>query len=67
MARRRVASPATHTCTFRIRILRGFYAPSDALEIWREVEVRADQTLADLGELIPSAFGFDDDHLWASS
>ncbi len=65
MPRRRVAMPATHTCTFRIRILRGFYAPSDALEIWREVEVRADQTLADLGELIPSAFGFDDDHLWA--
>jgi hypothetical protein len=65
MPRRRAAAPAAHTCTFRIRILGGFYAPSDALETWREVEMRADQTLADLGELIPSAFGFTDDHLWS--
>jgi hypothetical protein len=65
MARRRVASPATHTCTFRIRILGGFYAPPGALETWREIELRADQTLADLGEVIPSAFDFDDDHLWS--
>jgi hypothetical protein len=65
MARRRAASPAAHTCTFRIRILGGFYAPPDALEVWREVELRADQTLADLGEVIPSAFGFDDDHPWS--
>jgi Plasmid pRiA4b ORF-3-like protein len=65
MPRRRAASPAAHTCTFRIRILGGFYAPPDALEVWREVELRADQTLADLGELIPEAFGFDDDHLWS--
>jgi hypothetical protein len=65
MPRRRAASPAAHTCTFRIRILGGFYAPPDALETWREVELRADQTLANLGEAIPPAFGFDDDHLWS--
>jgi hypothetical protein len=65
MPRRRAASPATHTCTFRIRILGGFYAPPDAQRIWREVEVRADQTLADLGEAIPAAFDFDDHHLWS--
>src|SRR6266545_6095494 len=65
MPRRRAASPATHTCTFRIRILGGFYAPPDAQRIWREVEVRADQTLADLGEAIPAAFAFDDHHLWS--
>jgi hypothetical protein len=65
MPRRRAVAPAAHTCIFRVRILGGFYAPPNALDTWREVEVRADQTLADLGELIPSAFGFDDDHLWS--
>jgi hypothetical protein len=65
MPRRRTAAPAAHTCIFRVRILGGFYAPPDASGVWREVEVRADQTLADLGGLIPPAFGFDDDHLWS--
>jgi Plasmid pRiA4b ORF-3-like protein len=65
MPSRRAAVPTTHTCTFRVRILGGFYAPPDARKIWREIELRADQTLADLGGLIPSAFGFDDDHLWS--
>jgi Plasmid pRiA4b ORF-3-like protein len=50
---------------FRVRILGGFYAPPGAPSIWREVELAADQTLAELGERIPAAFGFDDDHLWS--
>jgi Plasmid pRiA4b ORF-3-like protein len=31
----------------------------------RRVELAADQTLAELGEAIPAAFGFVDDHLWS--
>lgn len=50
---------------FRVRILGGVYAPVDAHEVWREIEVAANQTLADLGQAIPLAFGFDDPHLWA--
>jgi len=65
MPRPRAATPATQTCTFRVRILDGFSAPPGARKVWREIELRADQTLADLGALIPSAFGFYDDHLWS--
>jgi hypothetical protein len=50
---------------FRVRILGGFYAPPGAPSIWREIELAADQTLAELGERIPAAFEFDDDHLWS--
>jgi Plasmid pRiA4b ORF-3-like protein len=51
---------------FRVRILGGFMAPEDAVRtVWREIEVAANQTLADLGEAIPLAFGFDDPHLWS--
>jgi len=57
--------PEAPVHTFRVRILGGFYAPPDAQKIWREIEVAANQTLADLGEAIPLAFGFDDPHLWA--
>jgi hypothetical protein len=53
------------TFTFRVRILGGGYAPPDARQIWREIELTGGQTLADLGAMIPSAFGFSDDHLWA--
>src|SRR6266508_361359 len=60
--RRPVASP---TYTFRVRILGGFYAPPDAPQIWRELELTGDQTLGDLGEAIPVAFGFHDLHLWS--
>ena len=56
---------ATSTYVFRVRILGGFYAPPDGQSIWREVELAADQTLAELGEHIPVVFGFDDDHLWS--
>jgi hypothetical protein len=51
--------------TFRVRILGGFFAPEDARRVWREIAVAANQTLADLGEAIPLAFGFDDPHLWS--
>jgi hypothetical protein len=33
--------------------------------VWRELELAANQTLGDLGEAIPLAFGFTDPHLWA--
>jgi Plasmid pRiA4b ORF-3-like protein len=61
------SQPATApaTFTFRVRILGGFYAPRGARRIWRELELTADQTLADLGHAIPLAFGFDDPHLWS--
>ena len=53
------------TYTFRVRILGGGYAPPNAPQIWREIELASTQTLADLGEAIPEAFDFDDPHLWA--
>jgi hypothetical protein len=56
-------TPATYT--FRARILGGAYAPPDGRQIWRELELTGDQTLGDLGEAIPLAFGFDDPHLWS--
>src|SRR5512132_4650292 len=56
-------TPATYT--FRVRILGGVYAPPDGGQIWRELELTGDQTLGDLGEAIPLAFGFDDPHLWS--
>jgi hypothetical protein len=59
------SSVTPSTYTFRVRILGGLYAPPDARQIWRELELTGDQTLADLGEVIPRAFGFDDPHLWA--
>jgi hypothetical protein len=56
-------TPATYT--FRVRILGGAYAPPDSRQIWLELELTGDQTLGDLGEAIPLAFGFDDPHLWS--
>jgi hypothetical protein len=53
----RLAATAPATYTFRVRILGGFYAPPGARRIWRELELTADQTLADLGDAIPLAFG----------
>ena len=58
-------SPEPPVYTFRVRILGGYFAPPDAPTIWREIEVAANQTLADLGEAIPLAFDFDDPHLWS--
>jgi DDE family transposase/pRiA4b ORF-3-like protein len=59
----RSVAPATYT--FRVRILGGLYAPLHGGQIWRELELTGDQTLGDLGEAIPLAFGFDDPHLWS--
>jgi hypothetical protein len=56
-------TPSTHTV--RVRILGGLYAPPDARQVWRGLDLTGDQTLADLGEAIPLAFGFDDPHLWS--
>ena len=52
------------TCVFRVRIA-GFCAPGYGPSVWREVELSAGQSLAELGEAIPPAFGFEDDHLWS--
>jgi hypothetical protein len=57
--------PEPPTYTFRVRILGGFYAPENARDIWREIEIAANQTLEDLGQAIPLAFDFDDPHLWS--
>lgn len=50
---------------FRVRILGGYYASRDSANIWRDIEIAGNQTLADLGEAIPIAFDFDDPHLWS--
>lgn len=34
-------------------------------DVWRELELRGDQTLFDLQRAIQRAFGWDNDHLWA--
>src|SRR3712207_3504707 len=64
MARRRF-KPEPPIYRFRVRILGGFYAPEDCRSISREIEVAANQTLADLGEAIPLAFDFTDPHMWS--
>ena len=63
MPRRRQPEPPIYT--FRVRILGGYDAPGGATEVWREIEVAANQTLVDLGNAIPEAFDFDDPHLWS--
>ena len=63
MPRRRQPEPPIYT--FRVRVRGGYYAPPGATEVWREIEVAANQTLADLGNAIPLAFDFDDPHLWS--
>jgi hypothetical protein len=60
---RRLPEPPIYT--FRVRILGGFSAPAESTAVWREIEVAANQTLADLGNAIPPAFEFDDPHLWS--
>jgi len=59
-------SPVASIYTFRVR-LRGFVDEDGhkAEDVWREIEVAANQTLADLGEAIPLAFDFTDPHLWS--
>jgi hypothetical protein len=64
MARSRSA-PEPPIYTFRVRIKPSFSAPREAREIWRDIEIAANQSLAVLGETIPLAFGFTDPHLWS--
>jgi hypothetical protein len=64
-SRRSPLALAPPTYTFRVRLLGGGYAPPRARQIWRELELAGNQTLADLGEAIPEAFDFDEPHLWA--
>ena len=58
-------APEPPIYTFRVRILGGFFAPTEARSISREIAIAANQTLGDLGRAIPLAFGFDDPHLWS--
>jgi hypothetical protein len=51
--------------TFRVRILDGLYAPSKSRDVWREIEIAANQPLGDLAEAIQAAFEFDEAHMWA--
>src|SRR3954453_6832385 len=53
--------------TFRVRILGcGMgYAPENATEIQREIEIASNHTLGDLGFAILKAFNFDSDHLFS--
>src|SRR6476661_2768095 len=53
--------------TFRIRILdcAAGYAPENAPEIQREIEIAANSTLGDLGFAILDAYDFESDHLWS--
>ena len=64
MPRRRVA-PEPPIFTFRVRLRGGVAGAATTLEVWREIEIAANQTLADLGAAIPAAFDFDDPHLWS--
>jgi len=59
--------PEPPSLTFRVR-LPGYLDEDDGTrvaDVRREIELAANQTLADLGEAIPAAFGFDDPHLWS--
>jgi Plasmid pRiA4b ORF-3-like protein len=55
-------TPEPPIYTFRVR-LPG--AGRRGQGVWREIELSANQTLADLGEEIPLAFDFTDPHLWS--
>lgn len=56
-------TPEPPLLTFRVRLPGA--GPRRGQGVWRELELAANQTLADLGEAIPLAFGFSDPHLWA--
>jgi len=53
--------------TFRVRMLgcAAGYAPENATEIQREIEIAANNTLGDLGFAILGAYDFGSDHLWS--
>jgi hypothetical protein len=60
-------TPEPPIYTFRVRILgcAAGYAPENATEIQREIEIASNHTLGDLGFAILKAFDFDDDHLFS--
>lgn len=60
-------TPEPPIYTFRARILgcMAGYAPENAPEIQREIEIAANSTLSDLGFAILDAYEFGDDHLWS--
>jgi hypothetical protein len=60
-------TPEPPIYTFRVRILGcGMgYAPENATEIQREIEIASNHTLGDLGFAILKAFNFDSDHLFS--
>jgi hypothetical protein len=53
---RRAPEPPIYTFRVRLKFMPG---------LWREIEIGANQSLEDLGEAIPLAFGFTDPHLWS--
>lgn len=60
-------TPEPPVYTFRVRILgcAAGYAPENATEIQREIEIAANHTLGDLGFAILGAYDFNNDHLWS--
>lgn len=60
-------TPESPIYTFRVRMLgcAAGYAPENAAEIQREIEIAANNTLGDLGFAILGAYDFDSDHLWS--
>jgi Plasmid pRiA4b ORF-3-like protein len=56
-------TPEPPLLTFRVRLPGAGRGRGQG--VWRELELAANQTLEDLGEAIPLAFGFTDPHLWA--
>lgn len=60
-------TPEPPIYTFRIRILGCMapYAPPDAREIQREIEIAANDTLEELAYAILDAYDFGEDHLWS--
>lgn len=63
MPRRRKPEPPIYT--FRVRLLGGPYPPPEEQEVWRDIALASNQTLADLGNAIPFAFDFEELHLWS--
>lgn len=63
--RPRRPAPEPPIFTFRVRITGGWNLRDDASGVMRDIEIAANQTMADLGELIPEAFAFEDPHLWS--
>ncbi|HEU5330964.1 MAG TPA: hypothetical protein VFU78_22915 [Thermomicrobiales bacterium] len=64
MPRKRAFKPEPPIHRFHVRLLGG--PPAGEIgDVWRDIELAANQTLLDLGWAIPPAFDFDDDHLWA--